>query len=132
VSGAAWLQAASGTTPVEAWPAGDTGHARDTLLRAHPVLEEGGLAPGRLGRLVAGGTMEVERWWAPRGPVRIAAAAFADVARTARRLQAGAARDADVGVGMRAGFVGVPGTVRVDLAKGLRDGATALTVIYEP
>jgi hypothetical protein len=37
-----------------------------------------------------------------------------------------------VGVGARFAVIGMPGIFRVDLAKGLRDGATALSFVYEP
>ena len=48
----------------------------------------------------------------------------------------GFVRDGDVatplGVGLRMGFPGLEGVFRLDIGKGLRDGATALSFVYEP
>ncbi|MGH9346259.1 MAG: C39 family peptidase, partial [Vicinamibacterales bacterium] len=57
VSGA--LETVGGATaPLDVWPSGDTGHARRTLLRAHPVLDDGRLRVERLGRHLLQGTVE--------------------------------------------------------------------------
>jgi hypothetical protein len=130
--GALSMHGVTRRTPLDAWPAGDTGHARPTLLRAHPVLRDGRLDGDRLGRGLAAMTAEVQQWLPPRGVLRLAPAAFVDAARTGHRVTGPARSDVDVGVGLRVGFVGVPGILRVDAAKGLRDGATALTVTYDP
>jgi outer membrane translocation and assembly module TamA len=74
---------------------------------------------------------EVQRLWTTRG-TRIGPALFVDVGRTARRIEGVALRDADVGVGLRARFPGMPGAVRIDVATGLRDGHKALSFVYEP
>jgi hypothetical protein len=37
-----------------------------------------------------------------------------------------------VGGGLRATIIGMTGVVRIDLAKGLRDGATRVSFVYEP
>lgn len=128
----ATLERASETTPLDLWSAGDTGHARDTLLRAHPVLDDGRLRVDRLGRSLVHASLEGQRWWRAAGPVRVAAAAFADLARTSRLSSGRARADADVGIGARVAVAGMPGTFRVDVAQGLRDGATALSVIFQP
>jgi hypothetical protein len=122
----------SGSTPLDAWPAGDTGHARRALLRAHPVLDGGRLRVARLGRSLLGGSAEAQHWWRGPGPFRTAGAIFVDAARTADRLGAPALHDADVGIGARFAVVGLAGSFRVDLAKGLRDGATAVSIAYIP
>ena len=114
------------------WPAGDTGHARAALLRAHPVLDEGRLRVERLGRVFVHGSLEAQRWWRVAGPLRIAAAAFTDLGRTARRTDSTARGDVDVGLGARVAVAGIPGVFRADLGKGLRDGATAISLVYEP
>jgi hypothetical protein len=62
----------------------------------------------------------------------MASAAFIDVGRTGRRLRASSLRDADLGIGARLGVAATPGLFRIDLAKGLRDGATAISFVYEP
>ena len=126
------FQMATDALPPGLWFAGDTGHARPTLLRAHPVLDDGHLRVERLGRALVHGSLEGQHWWRARGVLRAGAAVFADVGRTSRAFNAPATADADVGVGARFAVIGMPGTFRVDLAKGLRDGATALSFVYEP
>ena len=131
-AGAVSVQIASDRTPLDLWWAGDTGHARSTLMRAHPVLDRGRLRVDRLGRTLIHGSLEAQRWWPVAGPVRAAAAAFGDVGRTGGLHDGTAFGDADVGIGARLALAGIPGVFRVDLAKGLRDGATALSVAYDP
>jgi hypothetical protein len=96
------------------------------------VLDDGRLRSERLGRTLINLSMEGQRWWRTAGLLRTGAAAFVDEGRTSRRVNAGAVSDADVGLGARFAVTGIPGLFRVDLAKGLRDGATALSFVYEP
>jgi hypothetical protein len=63
--------------------------------------------------------------------MRIAAAAFADSAGVVDRLQSGARADVDAGLGLRAALPGLPGVFRLDVGKGLRDGATAVSFVYD-
>jgi hypothetical protein len=128
----AGVQLASRQTPPSLWGAGDTGSVRTTLLRAHPVLDDGRLRVDRLGRAFLYGTAEAQRWWRIAGPLRAAAATFGDIGRTGRRFDEGAQRDVDVGIGARFAMAGIPGMFRADLAKGLRDGVTAFSLVYEP
>ena len=126
------MNAVTVSAPGDLWFAGDTGRARPLLLRAHPILTEGGrFRTERLGRLVGNGSVEVQRWW-KAGPFQVAGATFADGARTARRAAGPGVSDVDVGIGFRGAFPGGAGTLRADLAKGLRDGATAWSVVYSP
>jgi hypothetical protein len=129
---AAAVQGASHRTPLDLWWAGDTGHVRTTLLRAHPVLDQGRLRVDRLGRTFVHGSLEAQRWWVLAGPVRAGAAAFGDMGHTGRRLAARAQGDVDVGFGARVAVTGMPGIFKVDAARGLRDGAAALSFVYEP
>jgi hypothetical protein len=126
------LQGASRATPIDLWWAGDTGSVRPALLRAHPVLRHGRLRTERLGRVVIQGSIEAQRWWHVAGPVSAAAASFVDAARTALRVAQDARHDVDLGVGARFSVAGVPGVLRIDLGKGLRDGRTAVSFVYEP
>ena len=72
-------------SPASIWPGADTGHARDVLLRAHPLLDDGIVGDGVFGRRLAFGTLEVQRWLKPGArPVRVAPAAFVDIARASR------------------------------------------------
>ena len=126
------FQATTAAAPLDLWPAGDTGHARATLLRAHPVLDDGRLRVPRLGRLLLHGSVEGQRWWALRGVLRIAAAVFVDSARTGSRLEGRALRDIDVGLGTRLAATGLPGTFRADLGRGVNDGNFTLSLTYAP
>jgi hypothetical protein len=124
------VQRASEATPLDLWWGGDTGSVRSALLRAHPILNDGRLRTDRLGRTVLQSTVEAQRWWRVGGPIRAAGAVFLDVARTARRLDGSARADADVGLGARVGVGTMPGLLRFDLGRGLRDGRTSLSVVY--
>jgi hypothetical protein len=133
--GSVWLvtsgvQAASGTAPASLWPGADTGHVRDVLLRAHPLLDDGIITGGVFGRRLVFGSAEWRRWLRPtRWPVRLAPALFVDTARATRGLESTDSRThLDAGVGVRLALPGGSSVLRVDLAKGLRDGHTALTV----
>jgi hypothetical protein len=126
------LQAITALAPLDLWLAGDVGHARTTLLRAHPVLNDGRLRVSRLGRVFVHASAEGQRWWALRGVLRIAAAAFVDTARTGFRLEGPALRDIDVGVGARLAGVGLPGIFRADLGKGVNDENFTLSLTYVP
>ena len=132
VQWSASVERATASLPADLLPAGDTGHARATLLRAHPALDEGALRTERLGRLVVAGSVEGQRWWPVRGGIAAGAAAFVDTARTARRLVGSRQDDVDVGIGARLALPFVPGVFRLDLAKGLADGATAVSFVYQP
>lgn len=109
------------------WAGAGTGHGREPLLRAHPLLDDGRIEADVFGRRLVHGTMEVRRWSPPiLKVVRLAPAAFVDLARADRRLLPGPAWHADTGVGVRMAIPG-SGVLRVDVGKGLRDGATALS-----
>jgi hypothetical protein len=134
--GLVWAAAGTAVTvgagaPLDLWPAGDTGHARSTLLRAHPLLDGGKLRANRLGRELLHATAEVQRWQTFRGVVSLAGALFVDAARTSRMIDGGSLGDVDAGVGTRLAIAGVPGAFRVDLARGLHDSAHAVSIAYE-
>jgi hypothetical protein len=132
VTASTTVQSASRQAPLDLWWAGDTGAVRPALLRAHPALTRGRLRTDRLGRAVIQGSFELQRWWRVVGPVSAAAAAFVDVAHTALRADQDARDDVDLGIGARVSVPGMPGVLRVDLGKGLRDGRTAVSFVYEP
>lgn len=132
ILGAGGVSATTTSAPGDVWFAGDTGRARSLLLRAHPILAEGArFRTERLGRLVGNGSVELQRWWKV-GPFRVGGATFADAARTARRVAGSDVTDVDVGVGFRGAYPGKMAGLRFDVAKGLRDGATAFSVVYSP
>ena len=123
---------ASAVTPADIWFAGDTGRARPVLLRAHPVVADGELRVEQIGRQISYTSGEVQRWWPGSPRIRVGAAAFADVAQVDRRVEPEARTDMDLGIGVRMAVPGVSGVVRIDVAKGLRDGSTALSFVYDP
>lgn len=127
------MTVASATAPALLWPGADTGHARDVLLRAHPLLDDGVIEGGVFGRRAAFGSIEAQHWLAPiaQGFVRIAPAVFLDVARASRGLTSTDTRTQyDAGAGLRISLLGA-GVLRVDVAHGLRDGATAFSVGWQ-
>lgn len=123
----AGLDAAGADAPRALWPGAGTGHARGALLRAHPLLDGGRIAGDAFGRRLAHANVEARRWTRPAFRlIRIGPAFFVDAARASRRLAPGDAWHVDAGIGLR---VAVPGSsvLRVDLAKGLRDGSTRVS-----
>jgi hypothetical protein len=120
---------ASARAPLALWSGAGDGRARTALLRAHPLLDGGIVAGDVFGRLVQHANVELQRWLPRPVLARIAVAGFIDAA----RADAGAAsRNSptriDGGLGLRVRAPGREGTLRVDYAHGLRDGANAITV----
>lgn len=125
---AAGVDAASMRAPLALWPGAGTGHGRGPLLRAHPLLESGRITGDVFGRRLYHASVEGRRWLRPVMQVlRVAPAVFVDAARADGRRARGAAWHVDAGAGLRVALPG-SGVLRIDLAKGLRDGATALSV----
>jgi hypothetical protein len=137
-SGTVWIagggyQAANGAAPASLWPGGDTGHARDVLLRAHPLLDHGIIGRGVFGRRIAFASGEMQRWIQSKRLrfVRVAPAAFVDLARATRGLPGADMRlHVDAGAGVRILLPGF-GVLRADVGRGLRDGRTALSVGWQ-
>lgn len=122
------IDMAAAGAPLALWPGAGLGHARSVLLRAHPLLEDGVVTGGVFGRRLYHAGSEWRRWFKPGlRLVSVAPAVFLDVARAGSRLQPRDAWHADAGAGVR---VAVPGSgvLRVDVAKGLRDGKTAISI----
>ena len=128
----AGLGLASAVTPADLWFGGDTGRARPVPLRAHPVISDGELRVEQIGRRISYASGEVQRWWRGMPRIQVGAAAFVDVARVNRRAAPEPRTDVDLGIGARVAVPGLSGIVRVDVAKGLRDGSTALSFVYDP
>ena len=128
-SAVAEIAATSRPAPLALWHGAGTGHGRSGLLRAHPLHAGGVLTGPVFGRDVAHGSIEYAR------PVRrtlmgnLSIAGFVDAARAWRRLD-GLDRSplyVDAGVGLRLHAPGLAGTIRIDVAHGLRGGGTALS-----
>lgn len=127
-SGSVRLDIASAEAPLAFWSGAGEGRARPGLLRAHRLHHDGIIDGPVFGRRVAYSNLEVQRWFPTRvAPVGIAV--FADLARAGERLRpVGEAFQVDSGVGLRARAPGLEGTLRLDYARGLRDGAQRVTV----
>jgi peptidase C39-like protein len=124
----AGLTTAGTSAPFALWPGAGVGQGRDSLLRAHPLLRDG-IIRGVFGRRLLHAGSEWRYW---RGTVfrtlRVAPAAFVDVARAYEVPNFGDDRlHVDAGFGLRVAMPGA-GVLRVDLAHGLRDGQNALSV----
>jgi hypothetical protein len=133
LAGAAGTNAASADAPFALWSGAGGGHARAPLLRAHPLLDDGAIDGAVFGRTLAYANGEIQRWIERASPLRVALAAFADVARASDRVPgaAGAPAQLDVGVGIRVRVPGRAGTLRADVGHGLRDGANAFTIGWQ-
>jgi hypothetical protein len=128
VLGRVGLAAAGSHAPWLLWP----GARSDILLRAHPVLDDDGTLRGpALARRVAHGGVEAQIWPWEAGPVRLGIATFVDVAKPWSSLAGGTSVHADAGVGLRFGLAGRSEVLRLDLARGARDGATALNLALQ-
>jgi hypothetical protein len=127
------VEAVTPGAPRALWPGAGLGHARRVLLRAHPLLDEGVIASTRLSRRLASVTVEVEHAWRQSGPLQVGVVGFADTARGWGRVsrQGTSRTDVDVGVGMRLGVPGHAGRLRIDLARGLQDGAVVTSLGWE-
>lgn len=122
------VEAASAATPLSLWPGAGNDDARAPLSRAHPLLH-GGVVDGPIfGRRLSTLTFETERWM-ERLQNRVGLAGFLDVARAWDRLRSGGdGWQADVGAGFRFRLPGTADTLRLDVARGLRDRRQAISV----
>ncbi|HWE26507.1 MAG TPA: hypothetical protein VHB97_00830, partial [Polyangia bacterium] len=129
----AGANAVSSAAPFALWSGAGDGHARPALLRAHPLLDDGAIDGPAFGRTLTYASGEARRWIDGVSPVRIAIAAFTDLARATDRLPGaiGAPWQIDAGVGLRVRVPGTAGMLRADFARGLRDGARAFTVGWQ-
>lgn len=122
------LEFTSNEAPLALWPGAGLGHARTTLLRAHSLLDDGVVTGDVFGRRLYSAGTEFRHWMKPiRSVLRWAPAMFVDTARADRRIEPEAAWHVDAGAGIR---VAIPGSqvLRIDLAKGLRDGNTVVSI----
>ena len=115
--------------PLALWPGAGTGQGRDGLLRAHPLIADGIIGDATFGRHVVDGGVEGRRWMQlARKPLRVAPAAFVDIARAYHALDPQNERwHTDIGAGLRLAIPG-SGVLRFDVAHGLVDGRTAVSM----
>jgi len=115
--------------PFALWPGAGTGQGREGLLRAHPLIDDGVIQDAVFGRHVINGGLEWRRWMQPaRKPVRMGPAMFVDFGRAFHGLDSSNEQwQYDVGAGFRMAIPG-SGVLRIDFARGLRDGRNALSM----
>jgi hypothetical protein len=133
----AWLgrlgiSGATSKAPLALWSGAGTGQGRSPLLRAHPLLDGGILSGSVFGRSLVHGTVERQIWAWELGFVRIGGAIFMDGAKAWGSTPAGRIPwQIDGGAGIRLGGLGIRGQLRLDAARGLRDGRSALSVGWQ-
>lgn len=126
---AASLDVVSDASPLSFWSGAGEGRARAGLLRAHRLLHDGTIDGDVFGRTAGTLNLEVRRWLADTTLTPIGVAAFVDAASAARRLSSSqTAKHVDAGGGLRARLPGLQGTLRLDYARGLDDGANAISI----
>ena len=120
---------AAANAPLALWPGAGTGQGREGLLRAHPLIDDGIVREAVFGRQVIAGGAEVTRWMqSSRLPVRVGPALFVDTGAAYRGFAGSVAGwQTDLGAGFRVAIPG-SGVLRVDVAYGLRDRRTALSL----
>ena len=115
------LAAVSDAAPLDLWSGGDTGVVRSTLLRAHPLLEDGAIRASELRQVLPNASLEYQRRVATFPVMQVGWAAFVDAT----------SRHVDTGLGVRFKLPGSPSLLRIDVARGVRDGATALSFSWQ-
>ena len=125
---------ASASTPLALWSGAGEGQARAPFLRAHPLLHDGRIDGPVFGRRLAHGTIEAQHWFGRASLLPVAAAVFSDAAVAGQRspFAVGQPFQWDVGAGMRIRVPGRAGLFRMDFAHGLRDGAQAWMMAWQP
>jgi hypothetical protein len=120
---------ASRVAPLALWQGAGTGQGRIALLRAHPLLSGGVLTGAVFGRDVTHGSLEYVQPVARRLAGGIAIAGFVDAAQAWHRLSGLETSPlyVDAGVGVRVHAPGTGGSIRIDVAHGLRGGGTTLS-----
>ncbi len=119
-------RAAGADAPPALWPGAGTGRGRADLLRAHPLLEGGVVRGPAFGRSLWSAGLEFDsRPWR-LGLLRAGLACFVDAARFGGRSPA----QVDAGVGIRLAGFGPDGELSLDAARGLKDGAAALSLVW--
>jgi hypothetical protein len=126
--GSASIGHASSAAPRDTWFGAGTGHGRPLLLRAHPLLEDGAIAGPAFGRAIAQATIELQRDVFRRNLWTVGVAGFADAARTWHRPDGSRSPlHVDLGLGVRLRLAPGAPAVRIDVARGLRDGEVVVS-----
>jgi hypothetical protein len=113
--------------PATVWPGAGSWSGRPYLARAHGLLDQGVVTGAIFGRTLIYGGVETVAW--SRIPltvdIPVGLAAFVDLASVDPDDRE--ARQIDAGFGLRVAWPGQPGLVRLDVARGLADGATRVS-----
>ena len=130
-SSRAGIEAVSANAPHALWPGAGVGRSRAGLLRAHPLLRDDVVTGPVFGTTVwnSGVERRVAGW--NGGLLSTEVALFLDAAGAVGKDTADDARwQTDAGVELRLGDLGGSEPVRLDLARGLRDGRWAVSLSW--
>ncbi|HWA16010.1 MAG TPA: hypothetical protein VG817_06245, partial [Gemmatimonadales bacterium] len=121
---------ADASVPVGLWPFASGDVPWSIPLRAHPLTEDNLLPSATIARTVMHGGFAIDQPFYRAPLVSVALGGFVDLATMSDRLNGGSNRTfVDAGGGLRLGLAdGALGVFRIDLATGLNDDRTALTV----
>jgi hypothetical protein len=128
-SAATGFAAASRVAPLAVWSGAGTGQGRSELLRAHPLLTDDIVTGAVFGRDLLHGSFEYARPVGATLAGALSVASFVDLARAWHRLTGPEPSPlyVDAGIGVRVHAPGSSGSLRLDLAHGLRGGGTTLS-----
>jgi hypothetical protein len=129
VTGRAAVRSVEPGAPRTLWPGAGTGIARPDLLRAHPLLENGVINGVVFDRHLAGGGVELTKWFEVVGAARFGTAVFVDAARSWGDRPA--ASRVDIGGGLRLGAPGGGPALRIDVAHGASDDEWAVSAGWD-
>ena len=118
------ISAVSSHAPLAIWPGSHTSAERGGSLRAHPLRESDVIAGDVFGRRVMFASFTSEQLLKVMKFGRLSVAEFMDTGRAWQRLPGLPASPfhVDLGVGLRLAGSKAGGTVRIDIAHGMRDG----------
>lgn len=132
LSAAAGVGVAGNSAPLALWLAGNASNGRGVLLRAHPLREHDIVTSEVFGRRLFFATGEYE-YPLPTGFGTLGLAGFVDLARAERRaVPTPSAFHVDIGGGIRFHGSAANGSVRMDVAYGIRDGNVQVSAGYVP
>jgi hypothetical protein len=122
----------SASSPFDLWSGAGEGRGRPALLRAHTVLEDNVIGGPFFGRTLVHFTGEYHHPIREVFSTTIRWALFADSAHAWHRVDGTQSTwPVDVGAGVRWGVPGLGSEVRLDLARGLRDGGWAISIGWQ-
>jgi hypothetical protein len=99
------------------------------LLRAHPLLDGGVVVGKGFARQLTHGGLETQVWPWPHSLVSLGFAAFVDAVRPGSPFErTSAASQADFGTGLRLQLPAQNELLRLDIARGARDGQVAFSI----